>query len=398
MDNNIIIDISEKKKYVITICGKKHRFYPAFSLRSHKELIETNENTNYHVQVAKALHVSLLHSNEEDTPSVEEIINDSTDVCQKYIEIVFSENEKLKEYFEILNDEKDIYKRFYLSVKKYDEYTLKRIQDTLKIVQQRLEDSRRALYDSIRKINYNFVFDNFSKTLIELRNRINESFKRLSFDLPKIDWESLDESFRYWGECGWTIIPNAHIDLYSIRIEDKSERDKYAMQYLQKKDIEELFADLSDARLNHKDLDEAIFCYNNKCYKACAMILCSLIDGRIYKRQPIVEGKRRKGNKQFFETIKKTGLEEHLLEQGFLLLQMDNLIAYLQKLFEQARDFTLKSDSLNRNLLLHGMNKRPVRKRDCIQLFLALYNVVDIMDGLNEKMKERKVSVSKLLK
>lgn len=141
--------------------------------------------------------------------------------------------------------------------------------------------------------------------------------------------------------------------------------------------------------MNHRDLNEAIFCYENKCYKACAMILCSLIDGEIYKRQSFKQGQRRKGNKKFFEDIKKKGIEQKLLEQGFFMLLMNNLIAYLEKLFENGQDFQIKTDVLNRNFLLHGMNKSKIRKMDCIQLFLALYNVIEVIDGVNGKMKEK---------
>ena len=59
------------------------------------------------------------------------------------------------------------------------------------------------------------------------------------------------------------------------------------------------------------------------------MILCSMIDGMIYKRQPVKKGSRRKGDSRFFEKIKESGLKEDLLQQSFFLLQMNNLIAYL---------------------------------------------------------------------
>ena len=69
------------------------------------------------------------------------------------------------------------------------------------------------------------------------------------------------------------------------------------------------------------------------------MILCSMIDGMIYKRQPVKKDSRRKGDSKFFKKIKESGLKEDLLQQSFFLLQMNNLIAYLTKLFENGNDF-----------------------------------------------------------
>ncbi|MGN9127774.1 hypothetical protein ACTM97_15505 [Oliverpabstia intestinalis] len=49
-----------------------------------------------------------------------------------------------------------------------------------------------------------------------------------------------------------------------------------------------------------------------------------MIDGMIYKRQPVKKGSRRKGDSRFFEKIKESGLKEDLLQQSFFLLQMNN--------------------------------------------------------------------------
>jgi hypothetical protein len=98
-----------------------------------------------------------------------------------------------------------------------------------------------------------------------------------------------------------------------------------------------------------------------------------MIDGMIYKRQPVKKGSRRKGDSRFFEKIKESGLKEDLLQQSFFLLQMNNLIAYLTKLFENGKDFQLDTKVLNRNFLLHGMSKKNVSQKECKQLFLAVY-------------------------
>lgn len=53
---------------------------------------------------------------------------------------------------------------------------------------------------------------------------------------------------------------------------------------------------------------------------------------------------------------------------------------YLETLFAGGKGFKSEPDTLNRNYIGHGMNRRAVRKRDCIQLFLALNNLMHFFD------------------
>ncbi len=122
-----------------------------------------------------------------------------------------------------------------------------------------------------------------------------------------------------------------------------------------------------------------------------------MIDGMIYKRQPVKKGSRRKGDSRFFEKIKESGLKEDLLQQSFFLLQMNNLIAYLTKLFENGKDFQLDTKVLNRNFLLPGMSKKNVSQKECKQLFLAIYNIKLIIEGVNGRLKKKNVNITQML-
>ena len=99
----------------------------------------------------------------------------------------------------------------------------------------------------------------------------------------------------------------------------------------------------------------------------------------------------------FFEKIKESGLKEDLLQQSFFLLQMNNLIAYLTKLFENGKDFQLDTKVLNRNFLLHGMSKKNVSQKECKQLFLAVYNTKLIIEGVNGRLKKKNVNITQML-
>ena len=58
----------------------------------------------------------------------------------------------------------------------------------------------------------------------------------------------------------------------------------------------------------------------------------------------------------------------------------DALFACLEKVFEGGKDFKNQPDVINRNFLDHGMMTKKVRKKDCIQLFLLYYNMLELLD------------------
>ena len=264
----------------------------------------------------------------------------------------------MKEFYDENHDENDEYKKFENAVKQYNKYTFENMKSGMLEIQKKIATMRNNLFAQIQKYDFSSVFSGFNDIVRGIQNQISDSLAKIT---------------------------------------DKSERDKIALRYLRKNDMEDLFSNLQGMRLNHKDLNEAIYCYNNKCYKACAMILCSMIDGMIYKRQPVKKGSRRKGDSRFFEKIKESGLKEDLLQQSFFLLQMNNLIAYLTKLFENGKDFQLDTKVLNRNFLLHGMSKKNVSQKECKQLFLAVYNTKLIIEGVNGRLKKKNVNITQML-
>ena len=75
---------------------------------------------------------------------------------------------------------------------------------------------------------------------------------------------------------------------------------------------------------------------------------------------------------------KKFGEEQRLFEALYQI----NLLSCLDTYFSYGDNFAKEPNVINRNYIDHGMNTREVRKRDCIQLFLATYNLCEIMDDI----------------
>lgn len=200
-----------------------------------------------------------------------------------------------------------------------------------------------------------------------------------NFKLPTLtdeEAEQLVESNRIWGQYGWTYMPSMPITMFETPPASLTEANKLAMQYCTTSEMEKLFDALRKWKLNHKDLDSAIFCYQNRQYKACALLLCGLIDSKIIR---VRSDEHRPTGEGAVKGIKKNynGSGEKILAEAMFTY---NLLSYLEVLFARANGFKHEPDTLNRNYIGHGMNHRAVRKRDCIQLFLALNNLMVFFD------------------
>lgn len=200
--------------------------------------------------------------------------------------------------------------------------------------------------------------------------------------IPTISEEEkkqLLESNLAWGKLGWTYMPSMPFEMFDTPPTSLAEANKLAMQYCNADEMEYLFQELHKRKLNHRDLDSAIFCFKNRQYKACALLLCGLIDSKMIRLQKTDPKKRRDVGSGAVRKMKARyddGGEKLLSEALFAY----NLIAYLETLFGNGNDFKAEPDMLNRNFIGHGMNRRAVRKRDCIQLFLALNNLMHFLD------------------
>ena len=145
-----------------------------------------------------------------------------------------------------------------------------------------------------------------------------------------------------------------------------------------------LFSDLRRMKFVKKaDLDEAIFDYKNRKYKSCALILFGLIDARLIRLQRKEDrnksGKRASGASAARKLAHHIESTHDLSQMVFFLFSFQNVGACLQKVFADGNDFKTQPEVINRNFLDHGMLHRKVTKRDCIQLFLLYYNLLELL-------------------
>jgi hypothetical protein len=191
--------------------------------------------------------------------------------------------------------------------------------------------------------------------------------------------QEIINSHKEWGKLGWSVLPNAPDQLFDKDPTNFFDADKVALSYCKKNDMDNIFNNLRLAKIKKVDLEEAIFCYENRKYKACALVLFGIIDSNFIRRGKSIGNK---GRAVGFWAIKnyKEKTESDNEQRFFMVFHYYNLFCCLMNLFNSTDDFKSEKKIVNRNFLGHGMNRRKVRKKDCIQLFLALSNLMIVLE------------------
>lgn len=224
----------------------------------------------------------------------------------------------------------------------------------------------------------------FFNELGESIARIQERYRRIvdNISIPSFDEEWLQkrrDSYEKWGAYGWTVISWAPMKSFFAVPATRKEANAKALFYCTDKHMESLFSELLETKgIKKTDLTEAIDNFRSKRYKSCACILFSLIDGILIRSMKKGE-KRRPSGKGAAEILNdKIENAEEIKGMIFHLLSWAGVFAALKAFFESGNDFKQQPGLLGRNWLDHGMLHRPVKRMDCIQLFLLLDNLSDM--------------------
>jgi len=212
----------------------------------------------------------------------------------------------------------------------------------------------------------------------QLSGKIAETIA--NFQLPTFTAEERQrilESHQLWGTFGWTWLPSASIGFYHKPPLDIHDANTKAKRLCSDEEMEKIFQNLRIYRLRKDDLESAIFCFQNRQYKPCALLLFGLIEAKLIRKQTKEWRAVGIGAVKALKTQVEASDE---MEMFYTMLCYANLFACLETIFAKANNFKNEPVVINRNFLDHGMSNRRVRKRDCIQLFLVLQNLLLLME------------------
>lgn len=225
-------------------------------------------------------------------------------------------------------------------------------------------------------INTDIVTQALVAGLQEFKNSIAKTVA--NFDLPDFTEEERQkilESHGKWGEYGWTWIPSAPSQFFYSPPVDIKDANTKAKNYYSDEEIDKVFQRLRTYKLRKDDLESAIYCFQNRQYKPCALVLFGLIESKLIRKQR--KDWRAVGIGAVTEI--RTQIESSDELKFYTMLWCANLFSYLSTVFANANNFKNEPIVINRNFIDHGMSNRRVRKRDCVQLFFALENLLHLM-------------------
>ena len=344
---------------------------------------------------------------------------------EKYINICISGDSRLKENYEAL-EFSDSNKRFVLAVDTTGRQVAKELSETLKkaigpsiskvaeateTIRQNLAqaiapalkmsealknitsawqttwqstwfDNLKGITESYKSMipDYSKMFSGISSALQELVNNIH---------IPTITEENkkrLIQSYTAWGKLGWTLPPNAELNAFNTEPKDAKDAYQRLRGCFTASAMDDLFTEIRQLKhIKKSDFDEAVDCFKTGNYKACSLILFSLIDSRLIRSQ-INEERNRSGMRpsgkqaaiNLFGRIESKYITESML---FTVLDQVNILAALETVFEAGKDFKVQPTVINRNFVDHGMLYRNVTRKDCIMLFLLLYNFTEHLNS-----------------
>lgn len=388
----------EERKNVFEIIIEGHtyklpRIFLAGTYDSY-QLIEAIPDITYKEKFLRWL-IDNGSSDDDFIPSVEELSAIDDIEFQKYIELFIAENDFLREkYNESLIADK--YERFWCTIEPSlvanlsmglselgeaaNELKRQFIDDSLLAISQLGKVMLSGFKEALSGFDYSAFLNNITDSLRSFSNYLSDIVK--SIHIPTISEErkkELERSYKKWGEYGWTSNPFADDCMFDTIPQNLQEADKIALQYCNSKAMEDLFEMLLQRCKRKNDLEEAIACYKSKHYKASAMILFSLIDSILIKKQS--RSTQLKTGVSAIRLYKEDFEKSHdLTKKLFTSLNKINLFKCMFVLFDDTSNFTKECPLVNRNYLDHGMTSKRVRKKDCIKLFLLLFNLIDFAE------------------
>ena len=222
---------------------------------------------------------------------------------------------------------------------------------------------------------YNHIGDYRLKELFnDLQNQedLEHVNRNINYFANHYNWDAIEKTYSTWGEYGWItnhfIVP---MEFWTNHPDSQVEADQLVMQAIDKKQLFKLKSELFELTSDNRIFTEAMSCFDNKYYTACASLLISLIDGELIRNGYLSNENKKTGANAGKRVVKIVSGEEAYGLAGFFHLELLNYETFITVLFEKANDFKKEPRHINRNYLHHGMSKRKVLKRDCIKLLLA---------------------------
>lgn len=187
-------------------------------------------------------------------------------------------------------------------------------------------------------------------------------------------WGSCRESAEEWGGHGWVLLDGMNMRMIRSCPGTFPEANRILKPIALASFPETKAVILANAR-KRKDVVEMFSLYEEKHYKPCAMMACSLIEGEIINWKIAKTRTRRVNSKPTSLTI-----AEDVASSQQAMVDLVSTIAAYDHFFRNTHPFNRALEGeLNRNFLMHGMMHKEVTQVACLKLFYLLEKVAVLL-------------------
>lgn len=334
-------------------------------------------NVNYKFLLSEFLEVKT------DRPLTVSEIYDKTDVLQEYIKLSLEKDPYLEDiYKKIITD--DVFEKYVKALTSFEYKGYIDGDNIIKSLSQNMVKLPNVFFNERKTIQH------INKLLIGLGaanknvSELFDSLKKLWVDQLRIlpesilsieERETLQSNSEKLGKYGWCLPPGASIIEFSQCPRTRKEANSIVRPFI--RNVENIFG-LCKNLISSDIIDEAKFNFENRKYRACAVLLVAEIDGLLIRCQ---KNSNKKVGKKAVDEFERMISADKAIET---ILRNINLISSLNIIFESANNFIQKPSDLNRNYLMHGMYNKKVIRQDCVKLLLTIYNLSRTLENIKE--------------
>ncbi|MEG1739256.1 MAG: hypothetical protein RR266_02250 [Bacilli bacterium] len=388
--------VQKSKKIYISINDHNYLINAKFSKDDLIAYLKDELTTDSHMALCNLVYKNLEKDNCSNSPDLNDFYSENESNFQHYIDSLIAQDSELNNFYLDTDVSMPISKRFALATNKYIfsplDISAKKVKSFYDNLNQQIEKNEIKMRKIVKK-NLE-LYNKQVEIFMERRtNATNDLLKQLDSIINNLDskdvphyTEKQKQDFRisceYWGSQGWSILPNTSFEFFNKKPSSQKECDDIALEYMGKETLDNIFNYLLDLNFNKNDIESAIFCFKNNQFKACSLLLFSMIDSYLIEDQKTERIKKLKVGESAANSFNDRFKEKHKNEEELLytVLWLTNILKCLQTFFAYANDFNNEPCIINRNFLCHGMSKKVIEKKDCIQLFLILNNMFEWKD------------------
>lgn len=359
-------DILPHSAISVSIDGKKYKLQTYLTALDAKTLRLVNapmSDIEYRLVFSKIIWKKIV-GEESSRPSVKCIYEQPDTLFEAFIKGVLKKEFRLAPFYEKHSSESDCCKRFILA---YRDCLASLNEDLVKVFSETVTPVIESLDEIIQR-----VVKAVTKP-IEEREILEVADKR---------FQENKKAVCKWGFYGWSLPPEPDVDFFLSYPASQADADKQMKRFCSNKALQNLWAmtrKLSNCKKS--DFDEAIFAFEQKKYKSCALLLFSLIDAKLIRFQKRFhdDGQIQVGTGaiRYFE---RRYQNEYTVDFPLLPnLAFFNTLICLREVYKRYPNFSDIPHIINRHFVAHGMTIKPVRKKDCVQLFYLYFNLLDLL-------------------